>query len=224
VLQLLFGNRNKDKRRHLRREKAFSADWTPAPDVPPLGVIGLDVSASGVGILSRDEIVPEEFILRIKLDDRVIPTRVKKARSLPGTLQGAKAFRYGLEFASISADDWDAVVRWTKGGSANEIGNKVTSDLEMVRLSADDADRLMPVALQNRLLGGLVRRGRLAPLVPNQQALVQYFYGGTVRRNGMMMHRLAIVSRIKDANNEETAEFRTLFYFDETGQHVEMAD
>ncbi len=224
MLQLLFGNRNKDKRRHLRREKAFSADWTPAPDVPPLGVIGLDVSASGVGILSRDEIAPEEFILRMKLDDRVIPTRVKKARSLPGTLQGAKAFRYGLEFASISADDWDAVVRWTKGGSANETGNKVTSDLEMVRLSADDADRLMPVALQNRLLGGLVRRGRLAPLVPNQQALVQYFYGGTVRRNGMMMHRLAIVSRIKDANNEETAEFRTMFYFDETGQHVEMAD
>ncbi len=224
MLQLLFGNRNKDKRRHLRREKAFSADWTPAPDVPPIGVIGLDVSASGVGILSRDEIPTDEFILRIKLDERVIPTRVKKARSLPGTLQGAKAFRYGLEFASISADDWDAVVRWTKGDSANELGNKAQQDLEMVRLSADDADRLMPVALQNRLLSGLVRRGRLAPLVPNQQPLVQYFYGGTVRRNGLMMHRLAIVSRVSDPRGEESAEFRTLFYFDEAGQHVEMAD
>jgi hypothetical protein len=208
----------------LRREKAFSADWTPAPDVPPIGVIGLDVSASGVGILSRDEIPTDEFILRIKLDERVIPTRVKKARSLPGTLQGAKAFRYGLEFASISADDWDAVVRWTKGDSANELGNKAQQDLEMVRLSADDADRLMPVALQNRLLSGLVRRGRLAPLVPNQQPLVQYFYGGTVRRNGLMMHRLAIVSRVSDPRGEESAEFRTLFYFDEAGQHVEMAD
>jgi hypothetical protein len=145
-------------------------------------------------------------------------------RSLPGTLQGAKAFRYGVEFVSIAADDWDAVVRWTKGGSAAVEGNKAQHDLEMVRMSADDADRLMPVALQNRLLNGLVRRGRLAPLVPNQQPLVQYFYGGTVRRSGLMMHRLAIVSRVADAKTEAPEEFRTLFYFDDSGQHVEMTD
>jgi hypothetical protein len=224
VLELLFGNKNKDKRRHLRREKAFSADWTPSPEVPPTAVIGIDVSASGVGILSRLEIAPDEFILRLKLDNRVIPTRVKKQRSLPGTLQGAKAFRYGCEFVSISADDWDAVVRWSKGGSADEGGNKAQSDLEMVRMSADDADRLMPLALQQRLLAGLSRRGRLAPIQPNAQPLVQYFYGGTVKRNGMMMHRLAILSRIADADGAGPQEFRTMFYFDENGGHVEMGD
>jgi hypothetical protein len=224
VLQALFGNKNKDKRRHTRREKAFSADWTAAPEVAPTPVIGLDVSASGAGILSREAINPEEFILRLKLDERVIPTRVKIARRLPGTLQGAKAFRYGVEFVSISADDWDAVVRWSKGGSAAEGGNKVKSDLEMVRMSADDADRLMPVALQTKLLNGLSRRGRLAPLMPNQQPLVQYFYGGTVKRSGMMMHRLAIVSRVPDSNSGPPAEFRTLFYFDDSGAHIEMGD
>jgi PilZ domain-containing protein len=224
VLELLFGNKNKDKRRHTRREKAFSADWTPAPEVAPIPVIGLDVSASGAGILARDAITPEEFILRLKLDERVIPTRVKVARTLPGTLQGAKAFRYGVEFVSISADDWDAVVRWSKGGAAAESGNKVKSDLEMVRMTADDADRLMPVVLQTKLLNGLARRGRLAPLVPNQQPLVGYFYGGTVKRNGMMMHRLAIVSRVADINNGPPAEFRTLFYFDDNGAHIEMGD
>jgi len=224
VLQALFGNKNKDKRRHTRREKAFSADWTAAPEVPPTPVIGLDVSASGAGILSREAINPDEFILRLKLDERVIPTRVKIARRLPGTLQGAKAFRYGVEFVSISADDWDAVVRWSKGGEAAETGNKVKSDLEMVKMSADDADRLMPVALQTKLLNGLTRRGRLAPLVPNQQPLVGYFYGGTVKRNGMMMHRLAIVSRVADINNGPHTEFRTMFYFDENGAHIEMGD
>lgn len=224
MLELLFGNKNKDKRKYLRREKAFSADWTPAPEVAPITVIGLDVSAGGVGILSREPIVPDEFILRIKLDSRVIPTRVKKQRSLPGTLQGQKAFRYGLAFVSISADDWDAVVRWSKGGAADEAGNKAQSDLEMVRMSSDDADRLMPVALQNRLLSGLTRRGRLAPLQPNQQPLVQYFYGGTVKRNGMMMHRLAILSRVADTDGAGPQEFRTMFYFDESGGHVEMGD
>lgn len=224
MLQALFGNKNKDKRRHTRREKAFSADWTSAPEIAPTPVIGLDVSASGAGILSREEIKQDEFILRLKLDERVIPTRVKIARRLPGTLQGAKAFRYGVEFVSISADDWDSVVRWSKGGAAAETGNKVKSDLEMVRMSADDADRLMPVALQTKLLSGLTRRGRLAPLVANQQPLVQYFYGGTVKRNGMMMHRLAIVSRVADINNGPPAEFRTLFYFDDQGAHIEMGD
>jgi hypothetical protein len=224
VIQLLFGNKNKDKRRHTRREKAFSADWTSAPEKPPVAVIGIDVSASGVGILSRDEIAFDEFILRIKLDQRVIPTRVKKARSLPGTLQGARAFRYGVEFVSIGADDWDAVVRWSKGGEAAESGNKAQADLEMVRMSADDADRLMPVALQTRLLSGLVRRGRLAALQPNAQPLVQYFYGGTVRRGAAMMHRLAIVSRLAKNDGSGPEEFRTMFYFDENGEHVEMGD
>ena len=224
MLQALFGNKNKDTRRHTRREKAFSADWTPTPEVPPIPVIGLDISASGAGILSRNAIEKDEFILRLKLDERVIPTRVKVARKLPGTLQGAKAFRYGVEFVSISADDWDAVVRWSKGGAAAEAGNKVKSDLEMVRMTADDADRLMPVALQTKLLNGLSRRGRLAPLVPNQQPLVGYFYGGTVKRSGMLMHRLAIVSRIADINNGPPQEFRTLFYFDENGEHIEMGD
>ena len=224
MLELLFGNKNKDKRRHLRREKAFFADWTPSPEVAPVTVIGIDVSASGVGILAREAINPDEFILRLKLDTRVITTRVKKQRSMPGTLQGAKAFRYGLEFVSITADDWDAVVRWSKGGSAADPGNKAQADLEMVRMSADDADRLMPVALQTRLLNGLTRRGRLAPLVPNQQPLVQYFYGGTVNRNGMMMHRLAILSRVADTDGGGPAEFRTIFFFDENGSHVEMGD
>ena len=224
MLELIFGNKNKDKRRHTRREKAFSADWTSAPESAPVAVIGIDVSASGVGILAREEIKPDEFILRMKLDNRVIPTRVKKQRSLPGMLQGAKAFRYGVEFVSISADDWDAVVRWSKGGSADDGGNKAQSDLEMVRMTADDADRLMPVALQNRLLAGLARRGRLAPIQPNVQPLVQYFYGGTVKRNNMLMHRLAIVSRVPDANNGAPAEFRTMFFFDENGAHVEMGD
>ncbi len=224
MLELIFGNKNKDKRRHLRREKAFSADWTSAPEKAPTAVIGIDVSASGAGILAREAIEPDEFILRLKLDNRIIPTRVRKMRSLPGTLQGAKAFRYGVEFVSISADDWDAVVRWSKGGSADDGGNKAQSDLEMVRMSADDADRLMPVALQNRLLAGLVKRGRLAPIQPNQQPLVQYFYGGTVRRNGMLMHRLAIVSRVPDINHGPAAEFRTMFFFDETGTNIEMGD
>ena len=224
MLEFIFKKRNTDKRRYLRREKAYSADWTPSADVTPIPIIGLDVSASGAGILTREPIDVEEFILRLKLDGHVIPTRVKRARSLPGTLQGAKAYRYGVAFISIAADDWDAVVRWTKGESAAAPENKAQDDLQMVRMTADDANRLMPLALQNRLLQGLVKRGRLAPIDPNVLPLVQYFYGGTVPRNGLTMHRLAIISRVSDADLATREEFRTLFYFDDNGQHLDMVD
>jgi hypothetical protein len=40
----------------------------------------------------------------------------------------------------------------------------------------------------------------------------------------MMMHRLAIVSRVPDSNSGPPAEFRTLFYFDDSGAHIEMGD
>ena len=224
MIEFFFKKRNTDNRRYMRREKAYSADWTPSADVAPIPIIGLDVSASGAGILTREPIEVDEFILRLKLDARVIPTRVKKARSLPGTLHGMKAFRYGVAFVSIAADDWDAVVRWTKGESSDEVENKAQGDLQMVRMTADDANRLMPLALQNRLLQGLVKRGRLAQLDPNALPLVQYFYGGTVLRNGINMHRLAIISRVSDSELGTREEFRTLFYFDDAGQRVEMGD
>ena len=34
----------------------------------------------------------------------------------------------------------------------------------------------------------------------------------------------AIVSRMKDVNDGPPQEFRTLFYFDENGEHIEMGD
>jgi hypothetical protein len=223
MLQFFFG-KSKNKRRHPRVEKQFPADWTAAPDQPPVGLLGLDMSASGVGVLSRDPIEPDEFLMRVKLDERVIPIQVKKMRTLPGTLQGRPAYRYGLEFSGISADDWDALVRWTKGEPVGEPTNKTQSDLQMVRMTSDDANRLMPKSLQDRLHSMLVRRGRLAPLDGSAQPLVQYFYGGLGNRGGYKVHRLVIVSRVVEPETGAREDFRTTFYFDEAGGRIEMVD
>ena len=99
----------------------------------------------------------EEFILRLKLDERVIPTRVKVARKLPGTLQGAKAYRYGVEFVSISADDWDAVVRWSKGGEAAEQRKQgEVGPRDGPHERRQYADRLMPAALAEQTVSGFI--------------------------------------------------------------------
>lgn len=222
MLNFLF--KPKNKRRHPRVEKQFPADWTSAPDVAPIGLLGLDLSASGVGVLSRDPIEPDEFMVRLKLDERVIPIQVKKMRTLPGTLQGRPAFRYGLEFSGISADDWDALVRWTKGEAVGEPSNRTVADLQMVRMTSDDANRLMPKALQDQLHGMLVRRGRLAPMDRSSQPLVQYFYGGLGPRGAFKVHRLVIVSRVVEPETGAREDFRTTFYFDDSGQRIEMVD
>ena len=80
----------------------------------------------------------------------------------------------------------------------------------------------LPKAIIDRLLAGLVRRGRLAPLGTGQP-LVQYFYGGIGRRNGKMQHQVTILSRVAGGEGEKE-EFKTTFYLAEDASEIEMAD
>lgn len=220
MFDAIFGK--KQKRLHQRRETPFKATWTLAAQDEEKSAIGLDASAGGLGFLSKEKIPADEFAMRFNLDGRIFTVRVKTARVQEATFKGEKVWRYGVEFIAIPADDWDAVVRWTKGGAVEEPDNRARREVEMVRMSPDDAARLMPKAIQDRMLNGLVRRGRLAPL-SDMQPLVQYFYGGLGRRKGRNVHQVSILSRVTDGLDQK-AEFKTTFYLDEDGQQIEMAD
>ena len=179
----------------------------------------LDISGSGIGVVVPAAL-PEEANFRVKLEDRNITLRAKRVWTQPGQAQGKPAWRYGLTFTGISADDWDAVVRFCNNESL-AVENKAQKDLELVKLKADDVARLIPKKLQDQLLSMLVSRGRLAP-ISEKTPLVQYAYGGVVKRQGKALHRLAIHSRIIDTATGETRSFDTRFYFDDAGTNVQM--
>lgn len=181
----------------------------------------LDISGSGLGVVSPAAL-PDEVNVRVQLESRNIVIRAKRVWQQPGTAQGKPAWRYGLTFVGIGADDWDAVVRFCNNGQVT-VENKAQKELELVRLKADDVARLIPKKLQDQMLAMLVRKGRLAP-IDEKTPLVQYSYGGVIKRNGKALHRLMIHSRLRDDLTGEVKPFDTRFYFDDQGGNVQMDD
>ena len=92
-----------------------------------------------------------EANFRVMLANRPVLIRAKRIWQTPGTLQGKPVWRYGYSFTGISADDWDAVVRFCNN-DAVVAENKAQQELEVVRLQADDVARLIPKKLQDQLL------------------------------------------------------------------------
>jgi hypothetical protein len=188
---------------------AISSAWQP--------VVCLDISGSGLGIASTGAIGPEAAF-RVTIEQRPIMIRAKCVWKQPGTQQGKPAIRYGFAFTGISADDWDAVVRFCNNEAVN-VENKAQQELEHVRMQPDDVARLIPKRLQDYMLAQLVVRGRLAPL-DEKTPLVQYLYGGVVKRGATALHRLTIASRVRDELTGETKSYNTRFSFDDQGANI----
>ena len=208
-----------NRRKYARRSGPFPA-WI-AQGQAWTGITCVDISGSGIGVVSGIAINTEVNI-RVALEGRNILVRVKRVWEQPGMLKGKPAWRYGLTFTGISADDWDAVVRFCNN-DAVVIENKAQQELEVVRLQADDVARLIPKKLQDQLLALLVQRGRLAPL-NEKPPLVQYSYAGIVKRNGKALHRLSIHSRVNDEISGESKAFDTRFFFDDAGGSIHIDD
>jgi len=206
-----------NRRRYPRRAGPFPAQV--AVGAQWVNCACLDISGSGLGVVSPVAL-PEEANFRVKLDNRIVNVRAKRVWQQQGNAQGKAAWRYGLTFVGITSDDWDAVVRFCNNDAVT-IENKAQQELALVRLKEDDVARLIPKKLQDTLLGMLVQRGRLAPL-DDKTPLVQYSYGGVVKRGGKALHRLVIQSRIADRLSGEVKSFETRFYFDDAGGNIQI--
>lgn len=204
-----------NRRKYPRRTGPFKA-WV-AQGSNWGSVVVTDISGSGLGVVSPAE-AGAEANFRVMLENRAVLIRAKRVWQSQGTLQGKAAWKYGFTFIGISADDWDAVVRFCNN-EAVVVENVAQKELELVRLKADDVDRLLPKKLQDQLLAMLVERRRLAPL-DDKTPLVQFNYGGVVKRQGVALHRLVIHSRVRDPATGDIVGFDTRFVFDDQGGNV----
>jgi len=213
-----FAGQPQNRRQYPRRREGFrawyavSGKWLPAA--------GIDISASGLGLLVPAELAKEENDFRVVLQDTALIVRAKRIWTQPGTFQGKPAWRYGLRITGVAADDWDAIVRYCNGGDVVE-ENVAQKQLELVKMQPDDVARLIPQKLQSRLLQMLVERRRLAP-IDERPPLVHYSYGGAVRRGEQMLHRLSIHSRVENAGSGEMESHDTIFLFDDAGTNVSI--
>ncbi len=214
-----FTGKEANRRKYPRKRKPYRASISYDAGLTQKPAIGLDISGGGLCLLLPDPAAKEEFEVRASIEERTIRMRARYVWQDSVTHQGKSAFRYGMRFTGISADDWDAIVRYANDKPVTE-ANKAQEELVTIRMTPDDANRLIPKNLQDRLLIMLVERRRLAPVTPSVTPLVQYFYSGVVRHQGKPMHRLTIQSKVVGPEGAEL--YETRFVFDDTGETVQM--
>ncbi|HTU80843.1 MAG TPA: PilZ domain-containing protein [Candidatus Acidoferrales bacterium] len=214
-----FTGKEPNRRKYPRKRKPYRATVSTDGGVSQKPAIGLDISGGGLCLLTQDPTGRDEFEVRATIDARVVRLRAKSVWQDTVSHQGKSVWRYGMRFTGISADDWDAIIRYTTDKPVAET-NKAQDELVSVRMTPDDANRLLPIQLQRRLLAMLVERRRLAPLQDNVTPLVQYFYSGVVRHNNQLVHRLTIQSKVVGPEGAEMYESR--FVFDDAGTNIQI--
>ena len=214
-----FTGKEPNRRKYPRKRKPYRATVSVDSGVSQKPAIGLDISGGGMCLLTQEPTGREEFEVRATIETRVLRMRAKSVWQDTVSHQGKSVWRYGMRFTGISADDWDAIIRYTTDKPVAE-ANKAQEELVSVRMTPDDANRLLPIQLQRRLLAMLVERRRLAPLQENVTPLVQYFYSGVVRYNNALVHRLTIQSKVVGTEGAEM--FETRFVFDDQGSSIQI--
>lgn len=214
-----FTGKDANRRKYPRKRKPYRATVSVDGGLTQKPAIGLDISGGGLCVLTQEPVGRDEFEIRATIETRVIRMRAKAVWQDTVSHQGKSVWRYGMRFTGISADDWDAIIRYTTDKPVAE-ASKAQEELVTVRMTPDDANRLLPLALQERLLGMLVERRRLAPLQDNVTPLVQYFYSGVVRHNNALVHRLTIQSKVVGPEGAEI--YETRFVFDDQGTTIQV--
>lgn len=215
-----FVSRDENKRRFPRKVRPYDARCGPGQAAKVFPATGVDISGGGLCVVCPDKPV-DEFSIELALEGRPIRARLKLIWAKPDSYNGRPGYRCGTRFLGISADDWDAVVRYCNDQETIEAESKAVQDIVQVRMSAEEQDRLLPKQLRDRMLAELVKRGRVI-IPPKGEPLVRYYYSGVSKRGTLAMHNLVIESRMMVGKNGPQT-FKTRFRFTDSG-HIEVVE
>ncbi len=186
-----------DRRQYKRRAGAFHLLYQPDPTDPGhrKGGVGLEISPSGIMFIMEEAIEARTFNIVARLREQDLNLRVKRVRHEEIAQQGSTWHRYMCEFLGISADDWDAIVRYVNEEPATSRRKMQHPGIDS---HVDDAYRLLPIALQEKLVDVLVEQEKLERPKPGQTPLLKLFYGGLVTQGGQTpAHRVNVHSRVR---------------------------
>ena len=202
-----------DRRQYKRRPGAFHLWWQYETDKTKPG-IGMEISANGLVFIMQDPIPAPEFTVVCRIRDTKIPIRVKTVRTDQVDHKGAKWHRYMCNFTGIAADNWDLIIRYVN--DTPEAPDRRRMQNQEMNDHVDDAYRLLPMAIQQKIIDKLVEQKKLEAPRAGQSPLLKLFYGGVSKKpDGAMLHRFNVHSRIKV--EEEVMAYDTRFLIDEAG-------
>ena len=158
--------------------------------------VGAEISPNGLMFLIAETIPTNDYELTVRLPDGEVTLRVKHVRGDTVEHEGKTLNRYVGEFTGISANDWDAIARYVNEEPA--ASNRRQMQNQPMHDKVDDAYRLLPIALQKRLVAELVAAGRLDEATAGRAPLLKVFYGGLTRLPGIgIAHRFNAHTRVE---------------------------
>ncbi len=177
-----------DRRGAERVRKRFPIAWLRAGVLVP--ALGLEISEKGLLFATKDAPPSSSVDVALDLGSQRIRARLTVARQGSMTREGVEWAVIAGVFQGIAADDWDAIVRFCK--NVPDPGNKSAEELAALASTDDDAYRLLPLKVQQRVVKALVEAGRLAPESDAKSPLLRMSYAGKLRSGA---HRLSVRSR-----------------------------
>ncbi len=187
-LSKMFSGKPKERRQFPRKKMRFEFVWLRGEEAVP--GLGTELSEAGC-LIATLEAPPTDFDAIFDLGRRKVRLRLHTVRGGAFTREGERWMGLGCTFSGIAADDYDALVRILK--NIPEAGNVAQAELA-AKDRTDDAYRLLPLTVQQRVLGTLAQLGRIAIPPEGQAPLLRMDDLGSASDG--IGHRLAVHSRI----------------------------
>jgi hypothetical protein len=206
-----FGAGKSDRRAADRVRKRYNLAWLRNGAL--VSALGLEISEKGLLFATKEPPSGPQVDVAIDVGGQRVRARIKIARQGTMARDGVDWALIAGVFEGIAADDWDAIVRFCKNRAAPT--NKAAEELSAMGGVDDDAYRLLPLRVQQRVVGVLVRAGRLASGSDAKNPLLRMSYDGTTRTGS---HRLAVHSRRPE--DGEVLQFDSILTVDDAGNVV----
>ena len=207
-LTKLFSGQKKERRQFPRKKVRFNIAWVKGKELIP--GIGMEISQSGCLLATKNPPDTPDFDVVMEIERRKIRLRLKTARKGTILRESQQWTLLGCSFSGVAADDYDALVRFCKDMKESE--NKAARELASMD-KTDDAYRMLPMRVQQRVLDVLIHMGRLDMPQANQQPLLRMHSMG----NEGGKHRLGVHSRIAGGHGSDPQTFDSVIIIDESG-------
>lgn len=182
---------------------------------------GLDISRTGLRLLTEAQLPENDFQVRIMLQGNDFQVTVQKAWDRLAPNDEKQRWLTGARFTKIENKDREFLEYYVQDKPYFSSSNLLKA-LEELRKRPDNADLILPRETLRLFLDKLVKMGRLSPIKERVQPLVKYRYQGTRLRRGMQMHVLQISSKI--VKKDTPMVFTTRFAFDDTASVIDIIE
>jgi len=203
-----FSGGSAERRTVERVRRKYPIAWLHGSEL--VAAAGIDISERGMLFATRTAPAGSQVDVALDVEGRRVRARMTIVRKGPITREGVEWTLVAAEFQGIAADDWDAIVRFCRAQPAPE--NRAASELSALAATDDDAYRLLPLNVQQRVVEVLSQAGRLLAWDQAKSPLLRMTYLGQARTG---VHRLSVHSRLP--NEGEVLFFDSVVTVDDAG-------